>query len=59
MTKIAKLHLSKETLRTLANVAVRRVGAGAEGHGSLFTDGCCSQLDPCFLSQCRCYANPA
>jgi hypothetical protein len=57
MTKIAKLHLGRETLRTLADVAVRR--AGAEGYGSLFSDRCRSQVDPCFLSESGCYINPA
>lgn len=59
MTKIAKLKLGRETLRTLADVAVRRAGAGAEGYGSNFTDGCCSRASPCFESQSNCYANPA
>ena len=54
MTKIAKLRLSRETLRTRADVAARRVGAGAEGHGSWFSDGCRSNIDPCFASESSC-----
>jgi hypothetical protein len=57
MTKIAKLTLARETLRTLANAPTRRAGAGAEGHESYFTTGCVSRIQNCFATEGNCFTN--
>lgn len=47
MKRIGLLQLNKETLRTLTDEPVRRVGAGADGYGSWFTTGCESRIQHC------------
>jgi hypothetical protein len=47
MKRIGLLQLNKETLRTLTDEPVRRVGANADGYGSWFTTGCESRIQHC------------